>query len=228
MSGPGRMTAEAARRLLGVEADAGSDTLRAARNRAVKGAHPDHGGSEESLRLVLEAHQVLEAMLSLDEGGEFEAVTSDLRLTISPSLAMVGGQTKVTLADGRKLVLTLPAGLRHGDKVGAGGEVLSVRIEGRPDLFVSGDDLCMTIKANAALLSQGGRLKLKTPGGAFFVWIPKQTGTNRIVRVLGKGLPPRGRHPQGALILKLAPEKSAKDTEAKTKRKRFGAAWAQA
>lgn len=217
---------ETARRLLGVEPGIDADALRSARNRAAMNAHPDHGGTEEALRLVLEAHQMLDAMLALDV--DAEPLKSSPRLAITPSIAMNGGRTATRLPDGRRIVLSLPPGLRSGDRVSAGGELLKVDIAGRPELFVSGDDLCMTVRAAAPLLINGGRLKVRTPGGAFFVWVPRQVGTNRIVRVLGKGLPARGRHPQGALILKLVPEKSGKETSAKSKRRRFGLAGAQA
>jgi hypothetical protein len=42
--------------------------------------------------------------------------------------------------------------------------------------------------------------------------------TKRIVRIQGKGLPPRGRHPQGALINKLVVGKPAQETPSKSKR----------
>lgn len=228
MKNAGRITVEAARRLLNVKPDADADALRAARNRAVMRAHPDHGGTEDALRDVLEAHKILEAMLGVDAANDEPAAPRGPRLEITPSIAMAGGRTVTRLADGRKVALNLPAGLRNGDRVSASGELLTVSVKGRPEVFVSGDDLCMTIKASPDLLRDGGRLKIRTPTGSCLVWIPKQTGSNRIVRVLGRGLPARGRHPQGALILKLVPDQPAKDTPAKAKRKRFGLAWAQA
>lgn len=46
---------DAARRLLGVAADAGADDVRAARRRLAKGLHPDAGGDERAMREVNEA-----------------------------------------------------------------------------------------------------------------------------------------------------------------------------
>jgi curved DNA-binding protein len=228
MSGSGRMTVEVARRLLAVGPGADAETLRAARNRAVMTAHPDHGGAEDDLRDVLEAYKVLAVWLGFEAAGDEDRAPAEPRLDITPAIAINGGRQITRLPDGRKIAIVLPAGLRVGDKVSAGGLHLTVAITGRPELFVSGDDLCMVVKASANLMANGGRVKIKTPAGACLVWIPKQVGTNRIVRVLGRGLPPRGKHRQGALILKLAPEGEVKDTAAKTKRKRFGGAWAAA
>jgi curved DNA-binding protein len=222
------MTVEAARRLLTVGPGADAEALRAARNKAVMTAHPDHGGTEDGLRDVLEAYKVLAVWLGFEAAPDDDRAPADPRLEITPTIAVNGGRQITRLPDGRKIAIVLPAGLRAGDKVSAGGMHLTVAISGRPELFVSGDDLCMVVKASANLMANGGRVKIKTPAGACLVWIPKQLGTNRIVRVLGRGLPPRGKHPQGALIIKLSPESAATDTAAKTKRKRFGGAWAAA
>jgi curved DNA-binding protein len=207
------MTMEAARRLLSVAADADAEVLKSARNKAMMSAHPDHGGTEDSLRLVIEAYAVLI--------GESEAAPPGFdRLEITPSIAMLGGRHVVRLMDGRRIAISLPAGLRHGDKVSAGGAMFSIRIKGGGGVFVSGDDLCMQIRASNALLTSGGRLKVKTPAGYCLVWVPKQVGSNRIVRVLGRGLPPRGRYPQGALLIKLIPEQAANDAAKPAKKKR--------
>jgi curved DNA-binding protein len=167
-------------------------------------AHPDHGGSEDALRLVIEAYSILI--------GESEPGPDTLqRLEITPTIAMLGGKHQTRLADGRRIAISLPAGLRNGDKVSAGGAMLTIRIKAGGGVFVSGDDLCMQIKASTTLLANGGRVKVKTPAGYCVVWIPKQVGSNRIVRVLGRGLPPRGRYSQGALLIKLIPEQVAND-----------------
>jgi curved DNA-binding protein len=208
------MTMEAARRLLSVVADADAETLKSARNRAMMGAHPDHGGSEESLRLVIEAYSIL---IGESEAGREETLQ---RLDITPTVAMMGGRHQTRLADGRRIAISLPAGLRNGDKVTAGGAMMTVRIKAGGGVFVSGDDLCMQIKASNNLLANGGRVKVKTPVGYCVVWIPKQVGSNRIVRVLGRGLPARGRYSQGALLIKLVPEEAANEAVKPAKQKR--------
>lgn len=217
MSGSGSMTVGAARRLLDVEADAEPEALKSARNRAMMSAHPDHGGSEDALRRIVEAYAILT--------GETKAAPEGAEtLEITPTVAVNGGRHVTRLADGRKIAVVLPAGLRNGDKVQAGGALMTVIIRGRPEVFVSGDDLCMLIKASPALMANGGKLKIRTPAGHCVVWIPVLTGSNRIVRVLGRGLPPRGRHPQGALILKLSLADAAQDTAGKRKPARGRAA----
>lgn len=229
MSGTDRISVEEARRILAVSADADAGTLRAAFNKAAKACHPDHGGRDEDLRRTLEAYRVLEAWLAVKTAPKAETDSRQgVRLEITPVIAVSGGRTVTRLPDGRKVALTLPAGLRNGDKVSAAGEVLSVFIRGRPELFVSGDDLCLTVKVGAALLREGGRVKIKTPFGQRMVWVPKQVGTNRIVRVLGHGLPAQGKHAQGAMILKLVLDKKIKETPSRSKLRRFSSDWAAA
>jgi curved DNA-binding protein len=207
------MTMEAARRLLSVVAEADAETLKSARNKAMMSAHPDHGGSEDALRLVIEAYAVL-------TGEQLAAGPLQERLEITPAIAMLGGRHVTRLGDGRKVAISLPAGLRNGDKVAVGGAQMAIKIKAGGGVFVSGDDLCMQIKASNTLLANGGRVKVKTPAGYCVVWIPKQVGSNRIVRVLGRGLPPRGRYPQGALLIKLIPEQAANDAAKAPKKKR--------
>jgi curved DNA-binding protein len=214
------LTIEAARRLLSIGPGVDAEALKTARNRAMMSAHPDHGGSEDALRLVIEAYAVLT--------GEREPAARPETLEISVAVAMTGGRQIVRMGDGRKLAIVLPAGLRSGDKVGAAGTLMSVAIRGRPEEFVSGDDLCLVVRAGAALLANGGKLKVKTPVGYCLVFVPKQVGTNRIVRVLGRGLPARGRHPQGALVLKLEPLKAAGAPSSKPSRKGARPGWAAA
>jgi hypothetical protein len=55
----GPMTADQAARLLGVEADADEDTIQSAWRSAMKGAHPDRGGSAELAARINAARDIL-------------------------------------------------------------------------------------------------------------------------------------------------------------------------
>lgn len=222
------MTAEQARRILGVAQDCDAATLRAAFNARVKSAHPDGGGTQELFNQTVEAYRFLESRPDQDNG-ETGGIGLDIdlteRLEITPSLAVVGGRVETRLRDGRRVAVTLPAGKRQGDRISVGGTVLTIQIKGRADMFVSGDDLCMTLKVPDNILRDGGRMKLKTPAGSRMVWVPKQSGPNPIVRINGQGLPATERHPRvGALVLKLVPTARVK-TRTETKRKGFASLW---
>ena len=57
------MTAERARKVLGLKPGADEAAIRAAHRRVMKSAHPDHGGSDWLARQVNEARDVLLAEL---------------------------------------------------------------------------------------------------------------------------------------------------------------------
>jgi len=220
MNRSGEMSLAMARRVLGVGEKASPDEIRSAYRAAVKTAHPDHGGTAEELRLTLEAWRILEGRpaSAAEADGDF-AQPSANRLEITPVIAVVGGRMITRLPDGRKAAITLPPGLRAGDKIMASGVRLTITIKGRPDMFVSGDDLCMSIKASPSVFKEGGQLKIKTPTGSRMVWI-STVGANNIVRINGQGLPATSRHKQGALLLKLIPDCGAKEPASKLKRRR--------
>jgi len=228
MSWDGSISVDQARRLLGVSAGCTPEELRAAYRASLKRAHPDQGGTDDALRLTLDAYRLLEGREAAQQEafGKDEASPQE-RLEITPVIAVVGGRIVTRLADGTRVAITVPAGLRNGDRISAKGAVLGVVIKGRPELFVSGDDLCMIVRTTEAVCREGGRLKIKTPAGSRLVWVPRQVGMNRIVRIAGQGLPPAGRHRQGALVLKLVTGKE-KESPTGAKRKRFSADWATA
>ncbi len=226
----GMMSTDQARRLLGVSLGATADQLRIAYRSALKRAHPDHGGTEEKLRLILEAHQMLTEKPEVSTRRR-SANTAPVgnKLTITPVQAVVGGRLETRLPDGRRVAITLPAGLRQGDRIALQGLVCSISIKGRPELFVSGNDICMVVKTTAEVLREGGRLQIKTPMGPRAVWAPRpQPGSNGIIRIAGQGLPPNGRHRQGSLILKLVAEKGPKEERAGSRAKAKTKDWAAA
>ena len=207
------MTADQARRLLGVAPDATTEVIRGAYRVALKTAHPDHGGTDEQLRLTVDAYRILTESPAVSTRRHAPADEPRLsKLEITPVMSVVGGRAETRLQDGRRVAVTLPPGLRQGDRISLMGVVLSISIKGRADMFVSGDDLCMIIKTTAAVIRDGGRLQIKTPTGPRTIWAPKQAGTNGIIRIPGQGLPASGRHKQGSLILKLVAEKGAKES----------------
>jgi curved DNA-binding protein len=221
------MTTVEARRILGVAAGCDAATLRAAFNAAVKHAHPDGGGSDAALRACVEAYRFLDGRLGVSE----EEVELDIqpglpRLEITPTLAVIGGRLITRLPDGRRVAITLPAGLRQGDQLSASGVTMAVMIKGRPEMFVSGDDLCLTVRTTEQIMRDGGRIKIKTPAGVKMLWVSRQVGTNHIVSVPGMGLPATRRHAQGAMVLKLVASTPVKPTKSQVKRKGFAANWA--
>ncbi len=221
----GRMTSlPDARAVLGVDALASLHDIRQAFRDAAKRAHPDRpGGDAARFRQVLEAYRALQG-----EGLALAGPVAPLEaeLAISPAEALLGGDHETRLADGRLIRIRLPAGLRQGERLRAGGAVLRIAIGPQGDTLVRGDDFWMTVKVAAHILADGGRVAIETPLGRRIVWITRKAGERGLIRLEGEGLPARAAHAQGDLFLRPAADDVATESQARQKLRRFAAAWA--
>lgn len=227
------MSVKRAREVLGVGALTGPAELRRAFREAAKRAHPDRkGGDAERFRQVVEAYHILQ--LAPAPGDRIlqppatvaRAPAGSAILSVPPLAAMNGGKVEHHMPDGRRVRIDLPPGLRSGDTVRAGGAALEVAVRGGGDMLVRGDDLWITVKIDPRLLAEGGRIGVETPLGRRVVWITKKACERGLIRLVGQGLPARGRHRQGHLFLRLAADSQTGDSAARTLLRRFAAAWA--
>lgn len=224
------ISVKTARAVLGVGPLAGPGELRRAFREAAKRAHPDRaGGGAEPFRQVVEAYHRLQAAQAGPESiiqPPAPRPPEPAVLTIDPLVALRGGVAEHRLADGRRIRVRLPAGLRTGDTVRAGGAALKVVLRGTPEILVRGDDLWISAAVSPRMLAQGGRVALETPLGRRIVWLTSKAGERKLVRLVGQGLPARGPHRQGHLFLRLSPKAGQADSAARTLLRRFTAAWA--
>lgn len=224
------ISVKTAREVLGVGPFAGPGELRRAFRDAAKRAHPDRpGGGAERFRQVVEAYHRLQAAQAAPDRiiqPPAPRPPEPAVLTIDPFIALRGGLIEHRRADGRRARLRLPAGLRTGDTVRAGGAELRVVLRGAPQMLVRGDDLWISATVAPRVLAEGGRVALETPLGRRIVWLTRKAGERKLVRLAGQGLPARGSHPQGHLFLRLAPAAGQADSAARALLRRFTAAWA--
>lgn len=222
------MSLKYAREVLGVSSDVTPGELRVAFREAAKRAHPDSGGDEATFRQVVNAYHRLQDPLDdpYVQTPPRPRPTPDPELEISPRQALEGGEVDHTLADGQRIRITLPPGLRSGDHVLAGGTELCVYIRAQDGILVRGDDVWMTVKVAPSLLKKGGRIALDTPLGRRSVWIDRKAAERGLARVDGQGLPARGGRPRGHLFIRLSAQAGAADSAAMALLRRFAAAWA--
>jgi curved DNA-binding protein len=222
------ITLKDAREVLGVSSASTPAEIRQAFREAAKRAHPDAGGDDGAFHQVVEAYNRLQDPLSerLVWAAPRARPTPDPDLEISPQVALEGGDVDHRLPDGAMIRITLPPGLRSGDKVAAGETELCVYIRAQDGVIVRGDDLWMTVKVAPGLLKKGGRVSLDTPLGRRSVWIDKKAAERGLVRVEGDGLPARGRRAHGHLFLRLSAAPGLADSAALALLRRFAAAWA--
>jgi curved DNA-binding protein len=222
------MSLKYAREVLGVSADATPAEIRQAFRDAAKRAHPDAGGDEGAFRQVVTAFHRLQDPLedrAAPAAGRRPA-TPEPDLEITPRLALEGGDIDHRLPDGKLIRITLPPGLRSGDKVRAAGVELCVYIRAHEGVIVRGDDLWVTVKVAPHVLKKGGRISLETPLGRRSVWIDRKAAERGLVRVDGQGLPARGRRTAGHLFVRLTAQAGMADSAALALLRRFAAAWA--
>ena len=216
-----------AREVLGVSSASTPAEVRKAFREAAKRAHPDSGGDELAFRQVMEAYRRLQDPLGerLVHAPVRPRAAPDPDLEISPQMALEGGDVDHRLPDGQVIRISLPPGLRSGDRVRAAGAELCVYIRAHDGVLVRGDDLWMTAKVAPGLLKKGGRITLETPIGRRSVWIDGKAAKRGLVRIEGEGLPARGRRPAGHLFVRLTAAPSLADSAALTLLRRFAAAW---
>jgi curved DNA-binding protein len=224
----GEMSLTEARALLGVAATASAAEIRRAYLEAAKIVHPDAGGAAELFLRVMAAYRRLElAAPASDTPPDSRAPKPEAgTIEITPVMAWGGGALEHRARDGRLLRIRLPVGLRQGDEVRAGDEMLRVVIVAADGMQVRGDDLWITVTVQSRLLVEGGRIPVVTPIGRRILWVTKKAGERRLLRAPGLGLPARGRHTQGCLFVRLAPKAGPLDSAARVLLRRFSAAWA--
>lgn len=223
------MTARSARARLGVGPGADEHALRAAFREAAKRDHPDRpGGDPAAFREVMEAYRFLRGQTPDPAAFVPAPVAPPPRksaLEIPPEVAVLGGLAQVEARDGRRLRIHLPAGLRPGEQVRAGGEAFEVLVRG-DGAVVRGDDLWITAQVDPAVLTDGGRVAVVTPRGERTVWVSREAGARALVRLPGEGLPAREDHRQGDLFVRLAAGTARAESPARTLLRQFAAAWA--
>ncbi|MDR6291819.1 MULTISPECIES: DnaJ C-terminal domain-containing protein [Inquilinus] len=136
-------------------------------------------------------------------GGKGRDVTYALRVEFRR--AIEGGETTVTLADGRSLKVTLPVGLTDGQTIRlrgqgekgprgvAGDALIEVRIIPDPVLERDGNDIRMILPVSLPEAVLGGRVEVPTLLGPVVVTIPKGSNSGTVLRLKGKGV----RNPTG-------------------------------
>jgi curved DNA-binding protein len=214
------MTVAQARELLGVHPGADEVAVAQAYRAAVKAAHPDRdGGDAERLRRVIEANQILSSATSRltftlvrRPAEPRQSAQRRLSLQISVEEALFGGERTIQVEGGPRLNVRLPAGLRSGEALrlaGADGGVdvlLQINLATEAGLSVRGSDVLLDAEIDPEALQDGACIELDTPRGRRVFLAPPsaEDGGVVMVRFKGQGLPARGRHAAGDMVIRIA------------------------
>jgi curved DNA-binding protein len=134
------------------------------------------------------------------QGGDLEA-----ELELSLEEAFSGGRRWVQLADGRSLEVSIPPGVRDGQRIRLAGEgrpgpgsgpsgdlFLRVRLGRHPRFRVEGDDLRTQLEVSPWEAALGATVELPTLDGRAQVKVPAGSSCGRRLRLRGEGMPRRG------------------------------------
>jgi curved DNA-binding protein len=137
------------------------------------------------------------------EGG-FTGRGSDQEAVVELTLeeAAEGGRRRITLADGRDYEVTIPRGVRDGQRIRLAGEggagfgggpsgdlFLRVRLKPHPRFRVNGRDLEVDLPVAPWEAALGAGVQVPTLQGEARVKVPAHSSCGRRLRLRGEGLP---------------------------------------
>jgi len=144
-------------------------------------------------------------------GSRVQAPVAEAHATAEVTLAEVatGGHRMVSV-DGRRLQVTIPAGVNDGAKIRlrgggarvgggtAGDLVITVRVRPDPRFERHGADLMTRLPLTLGEALLGAEVPVQTPTGSVKLRVRPNTQNGQEIRIPGRGLPRRGRASQPA------------------------------
>ena len=143
--------------------------------------------------------------------------------------AINGGKQSIVLPDGTTLDVNIPPGTRDGQILRLKGKgrpapgegppgdaLIEISVLPHPFFTRKGDDIYLDLPISLKEAVLGAKVTVPTPGGAVAATIPKWSGTSRILRLKGRGVPrPDGSKGDEYVTLKLVlPQKPDPKLEA--------------
>jgi curved DNA-binding protein len=157
------------------------------------------------------------------------SVQGDLELDLQH--AFRGGEVAITVG-GRRVTVTVPAGVRPGAKLrlrgqapGGGDLLLAVRIKPHPELSLEGDDVRAVARIPDHVAALGGTASVASLAGPIEVTVPPGSSGGRVLRLRGQGWPRKsgGRGDQLVEVRVTVPEHLSDEQKALYRRLREAA-----
>jgi curved DNA-binding protein len=137
--------------------------------------------------------------------GPLRGLDREAVLDLSLEEALAGGRRRLSLEDGGRLDVNIPAGVRQGQRIrlanqGAAGRnggpsgdlYLRVRLKPHPTFRRRGDDLDLDLPVAPWEASLGATVPVPTLTGTAQVRVPAGSSSGRRLRLRGRGLPKQG------------------------------------
>ncbi|NWH09263.1 MAG: DnaJ domain-containing protein [Alphaproteobacteria bacterium] len=136
-------------------------------------------------------------------------------VTITFEEAALGGTKRVTMPDGKRLDVKIPAGVREGQQIrlkglgepGQGGEagdaLIEVAISPHAHFRREGRDIHLDVPISLGEAVLGGKVEVPTLTGPVAMTIPPNTSSGAIFRLKGKGVAAAGGEAAGDQYVKV-------------------------
>ncbi len=131
--------------------------------------------------------------------------------------AVLGGKRQITLADGKKINITIPIGTEHGQKLrlkgrgspsehpmGSQGDALiELHVASHPVFERRGSNLYLTLPITVQEAVEGTKIDVPTLTGKVSLRIPQGSNTGQVLRLKSKGVPAHHKNMDGDLMVRL-------------------------
>lgn len=136
------------------------------------------------------------------------------QLDIPFDLSVTGGETTVEISGGKRLKIKIPAGVQEGATLrlkgqgqGGGDALIKIGVKKSPLFTREENNVVLTLPLTLKEAILGTKLTIPTPSGEVSIKIPPASGSDKTLRLKGKGVTGKG-----DLLVKLSvvlPEKSS-------------------
>ncbi|WP_245296890.1 MULTISPECIES: DnaJ C-terminal domain-containing protein [Rhodomicrobium] len=129
---------------------------------------------------------------------------------------MNGAKKTVTMPDGKRLSLTIPAGFKDGQTLRLRGEgqpgigggengdaLVTVNVRDHPVFTRDGDTIRSVLPITIGEAVAGGKVRAPTVNGAVMVTVPKHANSGDTLRLRGKGVMNRATGKRGDQLIEL-------------------------
>ena len=141
----------------------------------------------------------------------------DIEVPVEVTLeeAFSGSTRRLSLEDGKRLEVRIPAGVKNGSRVRLAGKGRAGSGGVKGDLYLvisvkphrlfecQGDDLYVEVTVPLMVAMLGGEVKVPTLKGKLALKIPPETQNGRSFRLTGQGMPHLGDSTRGDLLAKV-------------------------
>jgi len=139
----------------------------------------------------------------------------DFPLEVTLEEAYSGTTRTLSMADGKRLEVKIPPGVKDGSRVRISGKGAEGYGGVKGDLYLvtsvkphrlfhrHGDDLYVDVSVPLVVAMLGGEVKLTTPKGKLSLKIPPETQNGRTFRLAGQGMPHLGDSSRGDLLAQV-------------------------